>query len=74
MALIVTHDNKRHAVSPEKGLAIYQVLNGEIEGTPEQEKFCEQVKSVYLNWRNAPKSYVQRHYRTLESMGAFVEN
>lgn len=58
MAYIVFHDDRRAAVSAEKGRALWDVLTGKKEGDPAQQKFAMTVKKLYLNWRNAPDDYL----------------
>lgn len=68
MALVKFFDGRGVELSAEKGLAIWQVLNGQLEPTHEQEKFCEKVLKIYLNWRNAPDDYVLDRLPVLRSM------
>jgi hypothetical protein len=62
MAIIHFHDGKQQSVKPEVGAAIWLVLTGEQEPTPDQEKFASRVKNVCLNWRNAPDSYIKKKF------------
>lgn len=59
MAVLFTDQNKYIKVKPEQAKVIWQILNGEIQGTEQQQKYCLHVKSVYLNRysKNTPKSY-----------------
>lgn len=61
MALITFIDNRRLIMTPEKAHGIWEVLNGEIEGTKQQQNYCANVAAVYLNWRNAPDSWIERN-------------
>jgi hypothetical protein len=36
-------------------------MNKEIKGTKEQQAFVKQIKMLYLNRENAPKSYLERY-------------
>lgn len=49
MAIILLNNNKMITVTPEQGLTIWQILNGQITGNEKQMKYCENVKDVYLN-------------------------
>lgn len=67
MAVVHFHDGRKEIVSPEVGASIWKVLNGEIEPTKEQVKFCAQVTRVFLNWSNAPDSYIEKHLAVIAS-------
>lgn len=68
MAIIHRTDGKHEVVDPEIGAAIWKVLNGEIEPSPEQAKYCETVEKIDLNWRKAPDSYIKAHFDTIIPM------
>lgn len=59
MAFIRLTNKKCVIVPSEKAIAIWRVLNGEVEGTKAQKQFCDQVHSIYLNRHNAPDSYLE---------------
>lgn len=60
MAYIIMNNGKGVTLTNERGLAIWSVLNGKQDPTPEQESFCANVKKVYLNWRSkeTPDDYI----------------
>lgn len=59
MAMIRLENGDNMEITAEVGAQVWLVLNAEIEGTKEQQEFAETVKKLYLNWRNAPDSYIQ---------------
>lgn len=71
MALIKLHSGKVQPITHEKAAAIWQVMQGEIDGTPEQIKFCDQVKDIYLDWRIAPESYIRVNRKAIAAIATF---
>lgn len=61
MALVVFTDGRNIKVTKEQGHNIWYILNGEIEAQPEQEKFIEKIEKIYLNYANAPDSYIKQN-------------
>ena len=59
MAFIVLKNNHGKSVTATAAVALWRVMNGEIEGTPAQLKFIQTVKKIYLNKESAPKSYLE---------------
>lgn len=68
MALIRLTNGKEETVTAEVGAAIWQVLTGELDPTPDQEKFVTRISKIYLNWRNAPDSYIAKYLDNIISM------
>ncbi len=69
MAVVVLNGNRKEQVKHEIGLAIWAILNGEAE--PDDEKqlnYCNQVVDVYLDWRNAPDSYIKHCFEAVVDM------
>lgn len=64
MAVVKLTDGKKLIMPHEKAVVIWQVLNGEIDGTEEQVNFCTKVERVFLSRYKAPASYL-RHYAEL---------
>lgn len=60
MAAIRLHTGKLKIVTPEFGLAMWRIKQGEIAGSKAQQKFAEKVRKVYLNPDVAPESYVMQ--------------
>lgn len=61
MAFIRLKNNQHKFISAEQGETIWRIMNGEIEGTPEQRAFCDKIAKVYLNRANAPASYLMQY-------------
>lgn len=61
MAMIRLANGQEKTLTAEQGAEIWAILQGDEEGTAEQQAFCLQVKKLYLNWRNAPDSYIERY-------------
>lgn len=70
MAVLQMHNRQNIEISPEKGHELWLVLNGEKEGTAEQQEFCMRVKRLYLNWRrnDLPESYYERHSKVISEL------
>jgi hypothetical protein len=68
MAIIFLNNNTRQEINSAKGRAIWLVLNGEDEGTPEQLAYARRVSKLYLNWRKAPDSYIEAHFEQIARM------
>jgi len=68
MALCKLASGQGIELTAEKGLAIWQVLQGQVEPTPEQEAFCMKVTKIYLNWHNAPLDYLLDRLSILREM------
>lgn len=62
MAMIELKDKRRLIIAPDRALAIWKAMNGEIKPTSDQAEYIRQIRRVYLNWRDAPLSY-RRAYR-----------
>jgi hypothetical protein len=60
MAFILLEGRKPVFVSAKAGSQIWRVMNGELKGTQRQRQFAKQVRHIYLNYANAPQSYVDR--------------
>lgn len=65
MALLILDNGSKQVISAEQGRTIWGVLSGKIKPTPEQEKYCLKVKKVFLNWRNAPDSYIKQYFEIM---------
>lgn len=61
MAFIRFTNGRAMSVSAEQGAAIWRILNDEVQGTPEQQRFCSLIRRIYLNPKNAPASYLERY-------------
>lgn len=61
MAIIRLTNNQQITVSKERAHEAWAVLNGEIEGTEEQQEFCTKIKKIHFNWRSAPDSWVEQN-------------
>lgn len=61
MAFIIFKDRRCKFVSAEQGAVIWRVMNQEIKGTKKQRNFVSQIKNIFLNPDNAPKSYLRLH-------------
>lgn len=62
MAMIVFTDGKKQLVKHDVAVAIWEILNDEVEPSEDQAVYCEKVADIYLNPYEAPDSYVQRHF------------
>lgn len=61
VAVIRHNDGRDEIVSPEVAAEVWLILNNEVEPTEEQDGYCSTINRVFLNWRNAPDTYIQRH-------------
>lgn len=69
MALVRFNNGERESkLTPESGAELWSVLNGETEGNEKQQAFCEKVSKVYLNWHNAPDSYIRERLDIIAPM------
>lgn len=68
MAIVKLTNNQTLTISREKSHELWKILNGEKEGTEEQQKFCANVKKIYLNRHFAPDTYLQAHKAILSKM------
>lgn len=62
MAFIRLKNKQHRFVSAEQGITIWQIMNGEINGTAAQRKFVSFIDRVYLNKENAPESYMTKYH------------
>ena len=62
MAVISFVDGHKEVAKPATGLKIWEVLNGEREGSEDEQELCSQIKRLCLDWRTAPDSYVQANF------------
>lgn len=69
MAIVKLNNNQTVTLSREKAEDIWAVLNGDIEGTKEQQEFCSKIKKIYLNRHHAPQSYLDKYATILKQMG-----
>jgi hypothetical protein len=65
MALVEFGDGHKMIAQPEYATKIWEVLNGERDGTEEEQEYCAGVKQISLDWRIAPDSYVELHFATI---------
>jgi len=65
MALLQWIDGTRKIVKPEVGAEIWRVMNGEIEPNEDQQQFCAEISRVFLNWRDAPDTYIEANLPTV---------
>lgn len=74
MAYLIMNNNKGITVSNEHGLSIWLILRGKQSPTPEQEKFCANVKKIYLNWRSkeTPDDYIAINEDLIKSVTALT--
>ncbi len=68
MAIIKLTNGNQLTMSHERAVIIWQVLNGEIEGSEEQVTFCSKVERVFLNRYKAPQSYLKRYAELIRRM------
>ena len=59
MAVIHFNNGEKKIITREQGKVIWEVLNGDVEPTAEQEEYCLRIKNFYMGWRNAPDSYIE---------------
>lgn len=63
MAFIKLKDGRGLEVSRQQGHEIWAVLQGEINATPEQEKFANSVEKISLSFIGAPESYILQNIK-----------
>lgn len=68
MAIVVFVNGKKMRLPAGKAHEVWKVLNNEIEGDEKQQEFCMKVDKIYLNWHNAPDSYIKAHFEILAPM------
>lgn len=68
MAYVKLTNGQTKMISRIKSHEIWSVLNGEKEGTKEQQAFCANIDKIYLNRHTAPQSYIEAHWDILKSM------
>lgn len=69
MALLRFFDGKNAEVSAATGARIWAILNGEAEPENEKEEaVATKVKAIYLNYHNAPDSYIEAHFDNIARM------
>lgn len=68
MAVVKLFNGDQLTMSHERALTIWQVLNGELDGTDEQKEFCSKVEKVYLNRYKAPDSYLHHYAEIFRKM------
>lgn len=68
MAIVKLSDGSQRILNNEQATALWQVLNGEVEPTKEQEAFAARVDKIYLNRHKAPKSYIDAHFDIIRQM------
>ena len=65
MAVVRFTDNSKKLIPEDKAIVLWLCLTGEKIPTPEQRKYCQKVKTVTLNWRTAPDSYISKNLPTV---------
>jgi hypothetical protein len=61
MAIADLINGKRITLTPQQGLRVWQILNGEREAKENEVEFVSSVKAVYLNRTTAPASYIEKY-------------
>lgn len=64
MAYLILNNGKTASLPADKGADIWLVLNGYEEGTEAQQEYCTKIKSIHLNWRNAPEEWIRDNLET----------
>ena len=62
MAVIRKVNGKDETVKAEQGSQYWLVLNNKVDGTPEEEAYCSEIKHIFLNWRKAPDQYIRDNF------------
>lgn len=62
MAVLRFNNGKERTIGFEQSHEIWAILNGDKEPNLEQEKFCANIDRIFLNWRKAPDSYIEKHF------------
>lgn len=68
MAVIHLTTGESQVIPPDKAQQIWQVLEGELTPTKQQQAYCQKVRSINLNWRTAPDSYIKEHLDVIIDM------
>ncbi len=58
MALAVLHSGRWVPLSAKQGRELWEVLQGRGKPDAKQVAFADRVRSIHLNWRNAPDDYI----------------
>lgn len=62
MAVVQFHNGKQKEISAEQGRLIWEVLNKERAAENDaQATYIASIKRIFLNWRNAPDSYISQY-------------
>lgn len=67
MALVILKDQRSVKVTKEQGHSMWAILQGEQEATPEQEAFANSIDKIYLNFNNAPESYIKANLEAFKT-------
>lgn len=69
MALLRFNNGRpEQTIDADTAADLWAVLNGEVEGTAEQRKFCENVRQLVMSWRDAPDSYIKARFDIIVPM------
>lgn len=63
MAFALFKDGHKQTIGHDKSLQVWAVLNGEVQGTEQQQAYCDSIERLYLAWDTAPSSYKQKYPR-----------
>ena len=61
MALVILKDGRSLKITKEQGHDIWAILQGDKQPDEEQAKFVESISKLYLNFNNAPDSYISEY-------------
>lgn len=69
MAYLLKTDDTKHVIDHNKALKLWNVLCGEAEPENEaQATYAAETKRLYLAWRTAPDSYIQKYINNIIPM------
>ncbi len=61
MSRLVFKDGRSMPLTKEQGHEVWAILQGEQEPNEEQEKFMGNIQKIFLNFGNAPDSYLKEN-------------
>lgn len=65
MAFIILKSGKHYSVKAKPAIRLWEIMQGQRQGTEEEMRYCDKVDKIYLSRYNAPMTYLVNNRKNL---------
>lgn len=65
MAFITLKSGKHYSVKAKPAIRLWEIMQGQRQGTEEEMRYCDKVDKIYLSRYNAPMTYLVSNAKAL---------